>query len=148
MWYDILRGFTHVPCRTFFWLMNVRIFSLPYSLLLDYSHLGSLPYPTLPEIEKPLPFRAWLPHLKLLILASTAQIVRSASSCQNSGHIPNVRVADSQHLLVNWENALEGCDSSKVQFAIVRIGSVQVGVIFDDKEAKLNADPCLEHPGV
>ena len=110
----LLRGFPHVPCRTFFWLMNVRIFSLPYSLLLDYSHLGSLPYPTLPEIEKPLPFRAWLPHLKLLILASTAQIVRSASSCQNSGHIPNVRVADSQHLLVNWENALEGCDSSKV----------------------------------
>ena len=86
-----------------------------------------------------------LPHLKLLTLA---QIVRSASCCQNSGHIPNVTVADSQHILVNWEKAFEGCDSSKVQFAIVRIGSVQVGVIFDDKEAKLNADPCLEHPEI
>ena len=89
-----------------------------------------------------------LPHLKLLTLAIAAQIVKSASSCQNSGHVPNVTVANSQHLLVNWEKAFEGCDSSKVQFAIVRIGSVQVGVIFDDKEAKLNADPCLEHPEI
>ena len=35
-------------------------FSLPYSLLLDYStfEFTTLPYPTLPEIEKPLPVRA------------------------------------------------------------------------------------------
>ena len=47
--------------RDFFgWPIRLRIFSLPYSLLLDYSVLSSLPYPTLPEIEKPLPFRAWL----------------------------------------------------------------------------------------
>ena len=46
--------------RDFFgWPIRLRIFSLPYSLLLDYSMLSSLPYPTLPEIEKPLPFRAW-----------------------------------------------------------------------------------------
>ena len=50
--------------------MNVWIFSLPYSLLLDYSVLGSLPYPTLPEIEKPLPFRACLYccHLNLVLI--------------------------------------------------------------------------------
>ena len=33
--------------------------SLPYSLLLDYSTLSSLPYPTLLEIEKPLLVGAW-----------------------------------------------------------------------------------------
>ena len=33
--------------------------SLPYSLLLDYSTLRSLPYPTLLEIEKPLLVGAW-----------------------------------------------------------------------------------------
>ena len=33
--------------------------SLPYSLLLDYSTLRSLPYPTLLEIEKLLPVGAW-----------------------------------------------------------------------------------------
>ena len=38
--------------------LSSDIFSLPYSLLLDYSVLSSLPYPTLPEIEKPLLFRA------------------------------------------------------------------------------------------
>ena len=37
--------------------LGSEFFSLPYSLLLDYSVLSSLPYPTLPEIEKPLPFR-------------------------------------------------------------------------------------------
>ena len=37
-----------------------EMFPLPYSLLLDYStfEFTTLPYPTLPESEKPLPFRA------------------------------------------------------------------------------------------
>ena len=36
-----------------------EICSLPYSLLLDYSTLRSLPYPTLLEVEKPLLVGAW-----------------------------------------------------------------------------------------
>ena len=37
-----------------------EICSLPYSLLLDYSTLRSLPYPTLLEVEKLLLVGAWL----------------------------------------------------------------------------------------
>ena len=44
------------PKGTFLW---DEIYSLPYSLLLDYSTLRSLPYPTLPEVEKPLLVGAW-----------------------------------------------------------------------------------------
>ena len=44
------------PKGTFLW---GEIYSLPYSLLLDYSTLRSLPYPTLPEVEKPLLVGAW-----------------------------------------------------------------------------------------
>jgi len=50
---------TSLAVLFFGWVNERLIFSLPYSLLLDYSVLGSLPYPTLPEIEKPLLFRAW-----------------------------------------------------------------------------------------
>ena len=34
--------------------LGSEFFSLPYSLLLDYSTLGPLPYPILPEDEKSL----------------------------------------------------------------------------------------------
>ena len=58
--------------------LNSEIFSLPYSLLLDYSYLSSLPYPTLPEIEKPLPFRAWciVPNMDYVVLVCVVYIGR------------------------------------------------------------------------
>ena len=58
MCYNVLGGFPLFHCHIFFGWVIECLNSLPYSLLLDYSILGSLPYPTLPEIEKPLPFRA------------------------------------------------------------------------------------------
>ena len=42
--------------------MNLKKISLPYSLLLNYLILSSLPYPTLPEVEKPLLAGACWPY--------------------------------------------------------------------------------------
>ena len=58
---------------------------------------------------------------------------------------PEVTVADSEHLLVNWEKSFEDCNSSEVVSAQVHIGSDRVDVAFAEKEAKIRANPCLVH---
>jgi len=54
-------------------------FPLPYSLLLDYSTLRSLPYPTLLEVEKPLLVGACL---ECLDGSDGLRTVRTFSNCQ------------------------------------------------------------------
>ena len=79
-------------------------------------------------------------NIILLLLANAANIV--SSSCVRSGNEPKVTVADSNHLLVNWEKSFEGCDTLS---ANVHIGHTIIGVNIADKEAKIERDPCLTH---
>ena len=79
----------------------------------------------------------------LLILASVANIV--IGTCKSSNQLPNVIVADSGHLLVNWANSFEGCDRERIQSASVEIDRIKSIVNFKDREAKVKADPCLKH---
>ena len=72
-----------------------------------------------------------------------------------SRHEPEVTVADSNHLLVEWTGAFENCESGKVQSATVEyrtfpkypeVGkTLSINVTFDDKKAKVEANPCLKH---
>ena len=84
-------------------------------------------------------------HLTSLILAScTAHLV--SGRCLNTLQNPEVTVADSDHLLVNWTKSFEGCDSSKVNSTKVHIGrEVVEEVIFEKKTARVKANPCLKH---
>ena len=86
-------------------------------------------------------------QILLLFLANAAHIV--SGSCRRSLLEPNVTVGDSRHLLVNWEKAFEGCDSSQVQSATIEIYPTTIQeVAFAEKEAKVEANPCLTHPFV
>ena len=69
-----------------------------------------------------------------------------------SQHKPEVTVADPDHLLVDWTNAFENCESEKVQSASVEYqtfpkhgNTFSINVTFDDKKAKVEANPCLKH---
>ena len=77
----------------------------------------------------------------LLILASVANIV--IGTCKSSKHPPNVTVAESDHLLVNWANSFEGCEGKSIQSANVEIDRIKSFVNFENGEAKVKADPCL-----
>ena len=79
-------------------------------------------------------------NIILLLLANAGNIV--SSSCVRSGNEPKVTVADSNHLLVNWEKSFEGCDTLS---ANVHIGGNIVGRNIADKEAKIEINPCLAH---
>ena len=82
--------------------------------------------------------------LRLLILTSTSSAIKS--DCINTANPPEVSVADSHHLLVNWAKSFEGCDSSLVESASVQTRSgVNKNVNFADNEAKIQANPCLKH---
>ena len=84
-------------------------------------------------------------------LSSTSQ--PSTPVCKRSQNAPEVTVADSDHLLVDWTNAFENCESEKVKSALVEyktfrnfIGNkFSVNVNFADKRAKVEANPCLNH---
>ena len=82
----------------------------------------------------------------LFLLAKTTCIV--SSLCKNTFQEPVVTVADSEHLLVNWEKSFEGCDSSEILNAKVHIGSEKRDVTFSKKEARIRANPCLTHPPI
>ena len=82
-------------------------------------------------------------QILLLLLANAVHIV--SGRCRGSLLEPNVTVGDSQHLLVNWEKAFEGCNSSEVKSAAVQVDSAFVDVAFVEKEAKVEANPCLTH---
>ena len=79
----------------------------------------------------------------LLILASVANIV--IGTCKSSNQPPNVIVADSDHLLVNWANSFEGCDRKSIQSASVEIDDIKSIVNFENGKAKVRSDPCLKH---
>ena len=82
--------------------------------------------------------------LRLLILISTSSAIES--ECINTANPPEVSVADSHHLLVNWAKSFEGCDSSVVESASVQTRSgVNKNVNFADNKAKIQANPCLKH---
>ena len=84
-------------------------------------------------------------QILLLFLSNTAHIV--SGRCRRSLLEPNVTVGDSQHLLVNWEKAFEGCDSGEVQSATIEIYPRTIQeVAFAEKEAKVEANPFLMHP--
>ena len=90
-------------------------------------------------------------HIQLFFLGNAAFVV----ACKNSEHGPKVTVADSEHLLINWVNAFEGCDSSDVQNTVVEVGSsgfttetVRVNATFDTKEAKVRTSSCLGYPEI
>ena len=78
-----------------------------------------------------------------LLIANVLSIVRSR--CTHTLLQPEVTVADSEHLLINWEKSFEGCNSREVLSAQVHIGSERVDVTFAEKEAKMKANPCLVH---
>ena len=79
----------------------------------------------------------------LIILANVANIAIGA--CKHSEHPPDVTVAESDHLLVNWANSFEGCDRERIQNASVEIDDIKSIVNFENGEAKVRADPCLKH---
>ena len=79
-------------------------------------------------------------------MVCTAHLV--SGRCMNTFKEPEVTVADSDHLLVNWRKSFEGCDSGEVQNAKVQIGSEKIDVTFADKEAKIEANPCLTQPSI
>ena len=79
----------------------------------------------------------------LLILASVANIV--IGTCKSSKHPPNVTVAESDHLLVNWANSFEGCERKSIQNASVEIDDIKSIVNFENGKAKVRSDPCLKH---
>ena len=83
-------------------------------------------------------------QILLLLLVTVVNV--SDAVCRGSLLEPNVTVGDSQHLLVNWEPAFEDCDSIEVQSATVQIDSATEEVAFAEKEAKIEANPCLTHP--
>ena len=83
-------------------------------------------------------------QILLLLLVTVVNV--SDAVCRGSLLEPNVTVGDSHHLLVNWEPAFEGCDSIEVQSATVQIDSATEEVAFAEKEAKIEANPCLTHP--
>ena len=94
-------------------------------------------------------------HIQLLLLTNAAFI----SACKNSEHRPEVTIADSEHLLVNWTNSFEGCDSAEVQSTIVEIRAsdyfpstkiltMRVNVTVDAKEATVKINPCLRYPEI
>ena len=83
----------------------------------------------------------------LLLLAHAVCIVTGA--CRRSQDGPKVTIADSQRLIVNWENAFVGCDSNLVQDVVLKIsGRFPIKLKFDDKETKVGADPCLTHSSI
>ena len=83
-------------------------------------------------------------QILLLLLANAVHIV--SGRCRGSLLEPNVTVGDSLHLLVNWEKAFEGCNRSEVKSAAVQVESAVHEVAFAEKEAKIDANPCLTHP--
>ena len=62
--------------------------------------------------------------------------------CTHSMNPPNVTVAGSGHLLVNWADSFEGCDSKNIESARVETNRMISFVNFDDKKANVSADPC------
>ena len=87
--------------------------------------------------------------INLILLANAVSIV--TSKCANTFQKPEVTVEDSEHLLVNWTNAFEGCDSTEVQSIVVEMGSSGftlktirvIDATFDAKQAKVKTNPCL-----
>ena len=74
--------------------------------------------------------------------------IASSGRCRNMSKPPEVRVADSEHLFVNWTKSFEGCDSSEVLNTNLYIGSDVVEVTFCEGEAKIKANPCLRQPPI
>ena len=62
-------------------------------------------------------------------------------------HEPKVTVLNSEHLLVNWAESFNHCDSTGVKSAIVEItcSNINEHVNFSDKEARIKANPCQTH---
>ena len=85
-------------------------------------------------------------HITLLLLANAIYFARCR--CINTLQPPEVTVADSKHLLVNWTKSFEGCNSSEVQNANVHIGSAVFDVAFAEHGARIEVNPCLTHPKI
>ena len=93
------------------------------------------------------------PNIILFLLGNAPFIARSQPSLCTGLDEPKVTVADSDHLLVDWTNAFENCEGSKVQSVSVEYQTSQnftgemlsVNVTFEDKKAKVEANPCLKH---
>ena len=58
---------------------------------------------------------------KASILSADASSVRG---CVNTKYPPEVTVADSDHLLINWAKSFEGCESKEFKTASVQTRSV------------------------
>ena len=67
----------------------------------------------------------------------TFQWFGETNRCTHTLQQPEVTVADTAHLLVNWSKSFEGCDSSEVLNANVHTGSDAVEVTLRTKKQKL-----------
>ena len=95
--------------------------------------------------------------LRLSILISTSSAFDDRASllgvdapsirgCVNTKYPPEVSVADSDHLLINWAKSFEGCESKVFKTASVQTRSgVYERVKFAANEARIRANPCLKH---
>ena len=83
-------------------------------------------------------------YKQLLMLANAANIANCL--CKNSKYPPVITVADSSHLLVNWADSFEECDIQNVKSASIEIDNRKaMEVTFEDKKAKVPANPCVRH---
>ena len=89
-----------------------------------------------------------------------AYSVHSVSGyCRSTSHKPDITVANSTHLRINWANSFNKCDDIEVKSAKLRIRhkdytatnkfiTERIPVIFVEKQAIVKADPCLRHDNI
>ena len=91
----------------------------------------------------------------LWVIASRA----CSEYCKSTRFLPEVTVANSTHIHINWENSFQGCDnvdSKSATLVIRRKGRdytyldppESMPVNFDDQEVDVEADPCLQHTDI
>ena len=79
--------------------------------------------------------------------------------CKSTRFLPEVTVANSTHIHINWENSFQGCDNVDSKSATLVIRRLRrdyfynyypesIPVNFENKEVNVEADPCLQHTDI
>ena len=97
-----------------------------------------------------LVFALFFPFLLFSASSKTSlDICRDAHKgpCKRSSQcFPKITPSNSTHLLVNWEDVFEGCESSHIEQMEIQIRRGESHQVdFKQKHANFEANPCLKH---